>query len=782
MSSESSTAHINKGTPSSLESLQSLTNSALKAWHESETCPNTEKFCVQLRNLNLPEKLRLFSEYISIDVIHGACFTGAIRRYITLHHPTRESYSKTPNVLLRDVEQCIIAIHDSMKGRLHESEKDRLAYEVFIYERAMVEKRRKFNRKALILVDELRKIIDANEGLSREGLPHQLFTFPKSPLAYVDLQTGLLKSRLGEEPHITIGDEDGSEDMRKSILKACDDEFDPNKDDIMTASKVRYFVFMKILIQRDRNLLKPKPNHEEPWKKIDSIAIKIANNTPATNLGLVNLLNPTLKGETSGSGNVINEFAGAIIGVEQNIAKQDTNLIHTLLRETIGDLSLNSPLKTAANNGSNLSMFTGKTSRRYHTSREDKERYGFALECMSNGLPKIINTGNALADAVFGNSLRWEKISKPSPVDEKGNKLVADLVESVKSENEGKSIEGWLAKSTGHILKIDTALGSEFSEDTQTELMGQHKSVAAHVPVLNQYLSSYQPLPFLAEEKQKSGKKTKAKLRISKTTKVNRISMISKAIKDILQGLQTEGLLSDKDTPVMDSDKFNLLILPQRFKDKWTTKTLHYTLVFNSLHLERLATYYNVSRTLVETTALLSSYMRKLTNLLDKLGVLISMELLQALVTLSILREADREPNEDVANWLKVMITEIKEAGMDNPKQDIADGSWKHPSYERMFEDVNDALIQRSTSINGLIVHLENALFLVGNSTGQKVIANTPKNVSKLGPTEIIQELERLREGHLKNLTNEEHEFSPQKILATRLVSARLVQDFFESQ
>ena len=53
-------------------------------------------------------------------------------------------------------------------------------------------------------------------------------------------------------------------------------------------------------------------------------------------------------------------------------------------------------------------MFMQKTST-VIGSPEYIERIHFSVESMSNGVQKVINTNNALADAVFVNSLQWKK-------------------------------------------------------------------------------------------------------------------------------------------------------------------------------------------------------------------------------------------------------------------------------------------------------------------------------------------------------------------------------------
>lgn len=759
----------NEDFPHNLESIRDLTITASKAWHENERCDDTDLFCATASLLNLPETHRLLSGFIDIDPIHGACLIGALRRYITLHYKNDDPKSTTTSQLLRHVEQSIITLHESMKKAILESDQQKLAYEVIIYERVMVEKRRKFNSEALKRIGELREAIDRHGFIKRDNHPHQLFTFPEEPLAYVDLQTGLLRSRLDQKPHITLGDGKGhgdtSIDMTKSIRHAMKHTPNWEEGDIGTSSKVRYFVFMNILVKRDRfHDSNSKPQENEPWKSIEKIAFRIAEGS-ATNRGLIRLLAPVLKGESSGSDDIRKVYLSRLSEVKEKTSENDVDNIHTLLRRTVGDISLNNPLKTADNNASNLSMFMHKTST-VIGSPEYIERIQFAVESMSNGVQKIINTNNALADAVFVNSLRWEKISKPSP-----NKANTD-----------SNIERWLAKSTGHLIKIDTVLGSEFSESTQSELLVDVNTRQDDVGVLNQYMSGFQPLPFLAEEKQKSRSKSKPPMKISKTTKMNRISTISTCIKEILSGLETEGYLLEKDILYPDSDRYNLLILPQKFKDSWTLETLHYTLLFNSLHLNRLVTHWHVGRTMVTTTTLPGVYRTKMSNILDKIGVLIGMELLHSLTVLRIMKEVGVKTEAKVKDWLMALKDEIEDAGTIKGKLNNETRTWKHPSYERMFGDVDEVLNQHSTSVEGLSANLENGLFLVVNSLGTDIIQGVPRKASEHNSTELIQVLETLRSNHLDNLTNENHDFSPQKILATRLVSARLVQDFLDTQ
>lgn len=753
----------NEGFPQDRDSLRDLTICASMAWHENERCEHyTHPLCAKMGEFSLPETLKLLSDFMDIDPLHGACLIGALRRYITLHYKNDESEKRPTSQLLRNFEQSILTLYESFGRKEHESDEQKLAYEVLIYERAMVEKRRKSNVSALNSMNELRRIIDDEHGhISRADLLHQLFTFPRSPLAYVDLQTGLLRSRLGDRPYITIGEKDI--DMTESIHKACDGILDLASTDFNTSSRVRYFVFMKILIQRDRVTdKKTKPRKNEPWRNIDRYARKIAIKS-ATNKGLVRLIGPVLKGVTSGSGNVRDLYMENLTKVEKQISQIDVDDIHLLLRESVGDISLNNPLKTAANNLSNLSTFTGKAPSRIG-SKEEIERYNFSVECMSSGVPKIINTGNALADAVFANGLRWEKISKPAK----------------RAANSEVNIEQWLAKSTGHLVKIDISLGSEFSDASQLELSVNKNVSGDFVGVLNQYTSGYQPLPYLSEEKAKSGRKKN--LKISKTTKMNRISTISTCINEILSGLKYEEFLLEKDVSLLDSDRYNLLILPQECKESWSLDTLHYTLLFNSLHLNRLVTHWHIGRTMASTTTLQGVYRRKLDYVLNKIGVLIGMELLHALTVLSIIDEVGATTDETVRDWLKLLKTEIIDAGADKSRPGREDIPWRHPSYERMFNDVHEVLVNQPISVSGLSADLENALFLVVKSLGEDVIQGVPRDVSELNSTELIQVLETLRRQHLDNLTNKEHNFSPQKILATRLTSARLVQDFLDAQ
>lgn len=778
MSSESRTSigsnikpFLDEDFPCDLESLRDLTISASKAWHENERRKDTEVLCAKASLLNLSETLRLLSGFIDIDPIHGACLIGALRRYITLHYKNDDPESPTTSQLLRHVEQSIITLHESMKRTDLESDQQKLAYEVLIYERVMVEKRRKFNTEALKWIGKLREVINGHDehgSMIRDGFPHQLFTFPNFPLAYVDLQTGLLRSRLDLRPHITlgdgVGDGDVSIDMTKSIGQASEHAIKWERTDFGTSSKVRYFVFINTLVRRDRfHDQRSKPHEKKPWKSIGKIANQIAESS-ATNRGLIRLLAPVLKGESSGSDDIRKVYLSRLAEVKEKISYNDIDNIHTLLRRTVGDISLNNPLKTADNNSSNLSMLTQKTST-VIGSPEYIERIHFAVESMSNGVQKIINANNALADAVFVNSLRWEKISKPSP-----NKA-----------NTGNNIERWLAKSTGHLVKIDTVLGSEFSENTQSELLVDVNKVKDDIGVLNQYMSGFQPLPFLAEEKQKSRSRSKAPMKISKTTKMNRISTISTCIREILSGLETEGYLLEKDILYPDSDRYNLLILPQRFKDSWTLETIHYTLLFNSLHLNRLVTQWHVGRTMISTTTLPGVYKTKMRNIFDKIGVLIGMELLHSLTVLCIMEEVGAKTEANVRDWLMALGAEIKDAGAIKGKPNNETRTWKHPSYERMFGDVDEVLNQHSISVEGLSANLENGLFLVVNSLGTDLIQGVPGEVSELNSTELIQVLETLRSKHLDNLTNGNHNFSPQKILATHLASARLVQDFLDS-
>lgn len=263
---------------------------------------------------------------------------------------------------------------------------------------------------------------------------------------------------------------------------------------------------------------------------------------------------------------------------------------------------------------------------------------------------------------------------------------------------------------------------------------------------------------------------------------MNRISTISTCINEILSGLKYEEFLLEKDVSLLDSDRYNLLILPQECKESWSLDTLHYTLLFNSLHLNRLVTHWHIGRTMASTTTLQGVYRRKLDYVLNKIGVLIGMELLHALTVLSIIDEVGATTDETVRDWLKLLKTEIIDAGADKSRPGREDIPWRHPSYERMFNDVHEVLVNQPISVSGLSADLENALFLVVKSLGEDVIQGVPRDVSELNSTELIQVLETLRRQHLDNLTNKEHNFSPQKILATRLTSARLVQDFLDAQ
>lgn len=755
--------------PHDRESLRKLSIRASKFWHENLRCKDyTQPICEKIGEFSLPETLSLLSEFMDIDPIHGACLIGALRRYITLHYKKDESESRINSKLLRHFEQSIITLHESFRRKDRESHDQKVAYEILIYERVMVEKRRKFNADALKWIngeeDGLRDVIKTHQSISRKDIPHQLFTFPQSPLAYVDLQTGLLRSRLGETPRITIGDNDSRVDMTESIRKACDDSFDKKSTDFETSSKVRYFVFMNILVKRDRKYNQSsKPHGKGPWERLEKIANQIAESSD-TNQHLIRLMASVLKGEPSGSDYIRDLYLGKLSEIKGKISRNDIDDIHTLLRKTVGDISLNNPLKTADNNSSNMAMFTGKSAIEVIGSPEDIDRSHFAMECMSNGVQKIINTSNALSDAIFANSLRWEKISKPSP----------------SKANMDQNIERWLAKSTGHLVKIDTILGSEFSEGTQSELCADANAPRDVVGILNQYMSGYQPLPFLAEEKHKSRSRSKAPMKISKTTKMNRISTISTCVKEILGGLEAEGHLLEKDILNLGSDRYNLLILPQKFKHRWTLETLHYTLVFNSLHLERLVTHWHLGRTMITTTTLPGTYKVKMESILDKIGVLIGMELLHALTALRIIKEVGGRAEANVKDWLMALSAEIKDAGGEKGKPN-SETRWKHPSYGRMHRDVREVLNQRSTSVEGLSADLENGLFLVVKSLGKDVIQGVPSKVSDLNSTELIHILETLRSQHIDNLTNKDHNSSPQKILATRLASARLVQDFRDS-
>lgn len=760
-----------EGFPQDRDSLRDLTISASRAWHENERCEDTHTLCKTIANLSLSETVRTLFESLDNAPCEAACLIGALRRYITLHYKNDEGETRTINRLVRNFEQSIITLHESYKRMERGSDAQKLAYEVLIYERAMVEKRRKSNLSALNLISELREIIDEKHGdISRANLLHQLFTFPQSPLAYVDLQTSLLRSRLGEQPYITVGKKDI--DMTRSIQLACDEVLIRENTDFGTASKIRYFVFMKILIHRDRvNENTAKPHDVEPWESIENNARDIAMNC-STNIGLVRLLKPVLNNESSGSGKIRSEHLEKLYSVKEQISQGGVDKIHLLLRETVGDLSLNNPLKTDANKGSNLSFFDRRTNFSYGRAKPSRaldgetERHRFAVECMSNGLPKIINAGNALSDAVFANTLRWEKISNPAK----------------RADGEGDNIAHWLAKSTGHLIKIDTSLGSEFSDISQSELNANKNVKTDFVGILNQYMSGYQPLLYLTEEKSKSGKRKNRNLKISKTLKMNRISAISTCLNEILSGLVTEGYLFNKRIPILESDRYNLLILPQDAKDSWTLSTLHYTLLFNSLHLNRLVTHWHIGRTMVSTTTVSGVYKSKLTNVMDKIGVLLGMELLHELTVLSILDEVEYKSDDKVKEWLSAMLQEITEAGAINDDSERKHVTWKHPSYKRMFRDTTDVAMRNLNPAKNMATDLKNALFLVVKSLGEDGIQGVPRNVSELNSTELIQVLETLRRQHLDNLTNKEHNFSPQKILATRLTSAQLVHDFLHAQ
>ena len=191
-----------------------------------------------------------------------------------------------------------------------------LAYEVLIYERVMVEKRRKFNTEALKRIGELRKAIGRHASITRDDFPHQLFTFPEEPLAYVDLQTGLLRSRLDQRPYITLGDGKGdgddSIDMTKSLRHATKHAPDWKESDFSTSSKVRYFVFMNVLVRRDRyHEQHSKSPEKEPWKRLGEIATQIAEGSD-TNRGLIRLLAPVLKGENSGSDDIRKAYLSSL--------------------------------------------------------------------------------------------------------------------------------------------------------------------------------------------------------------------------------------------------------------------------------------------------------------------------------------------------------------------------------------------------------------------------------------------------------------------------------------
>ena len=108
------------------------------------------------------------------------------------------------------------------------------------------------------------------------------------------------------------------------------------------------------------------------------------------------------------------------------------------------------------------------------------------------------------------------------------------------------------------------------------------------VGVLNQYMSGYQPLTVSRRRKAQISEQVQAINENFQNHKNEPDQYHLDMHQRNIEGLETEGYLLEKDIIYPDSDRYNLLILPQRFKDSWTPETLHYTLLFNSLHLNRL--------------------------------------------------------------------------------------------------------------------------------------------------------------------------------------------------
>ena len=776
-----------------------LLNFALKcqiSWIHNEQNDAIERFATDFLNLNEARRRVLLMKANATSPLALACFLAAVRGYGTLFWRNKRFFRDQDEKRDHQHKEVLDSINEMIlfldAQEWNDTSEKKMAYQLILhYEKAMIEKLNKNFFSALNLVNEvIESQLNVKSKHDLETIPHQIFTFGKAS-TYAELQIYLIRSRLGK---LEIFDGKKIGDIHSDMAEKFHHIKRNDGWRFGQLSAVRYFVYMDVLLLREFESEYTEMHDKTQRNGIDFSTMYDHISKHFADVDIVKLRSKSFGRTNKETLEIKRQHYSNLERVLrplhshrflENDIKNKKSLVKDL--RIVGDLSQNNPYNPRSLDYSNLTMFWNNrvdftewyqaNAYRFERGSHTSQTPFFSLQVMSKSPASNINWANANADAIFLHSLRSEKIMRSETIrDLQSDSIEFEKFVSKHFENGKKTsqfYELFLQKSTGQLEGLDFELEASLPEpfmQTVLEKFEDSAGLQSSVKFMNHFSNSYPVYHFLSEYR--TSLKNLKSIGIQKTLKINRLNAIGRGMSEI------ESILAESDKERRSlAERYNLHVLPRHGEQDYNQQQLlHYKLFFVIVRIQELMVRLQECRILHARTTINVRYTRKLGTLLRKYACLLLFETIYASRTLNLLSE---EP--DVHN-IKTLLGQYKNEV--NLKKDVKGAHWMFEKLLNEIEIVEMMLTNQSEPHKTLDeIYFMGLEILKTNHPSQLKKANNelpfdfPGSLAELNRNNIRQ----MRSGFASMLLDQNHEFCSVKLLTSRILSARLVQDFKDS-
>ena len=776
-----------------------LLNFALKcqiSWIHNEQNDAIERFATDFLNLNEARRRVLLMKANATSPLALACFLAAVRGYGTLFWRNKRFFRDQDEKRDHQNKEVLDSINEMIlfldAQEWNDTSEKKMAYQLILhYEKAMIEKLNKNFFSALNLVNEvIESQLDARSKHDLETIPHQLFTFGKAS-TYAELQIYLIRSRLGK-PDIFDGKKIG--DIHSDMAEKFHHIKRNDGWRFGQLSAVRYFVYMDVLLLREFESEYTEMHDKTQRNGIDFSTMYDHISKHFADVDIVKLRSKSFGRTNKETLEIKRQHYSnleRVLGplLSRRFLDSDSRNRKGLVKDlkTVGDLSQNNPYNPRSLDYSNLTMFWNNrvdftewyqaNAYRFQREFDGSQTPFFSLQVMSKSPASNINWANANADAIFMHSLRNEKIMRSETI----RHLQPDSIEFEKfiskhfqnGENTSQFFELFLQKSTGQLEGLDFGLKANLPESFMQSVLEKIEN-SAHlqhsVEFMNHFSNSYPVYHFLSEYgKNLNNLKS---VGVQKTLKINRLNAIGRGMSEI------ESILADSEKERRSlAERYNLHVLPRHGEQDYTQQQLlHYKLFFVIVRIQELMVRLQECQILHARTTINVRYTRKVGSLLRKYACLLLFETIYASTTLKLISE-----KPDVSK-LNTLLNQYKHEV--NLKRDVKGAHWM---FEKLLNEI--AMVQRMLTNQSESHKMLDEIYFMAleifktkhpsqlKEANDKLPYDFPDSLGEMNSENIHD----MRSGFASVLLDQRQEFCSLNLLTSRILSARLVQDFKDS-
>ena len=776
-----------------------LLNFALEcqiSWIHNEQNDAIERFAADFLKLGEARRRVVLMRANATSPLGLACFLAAVRGYGTLFWRNKRFFREQDEKEEHQNKEVLDSINEMIlfldAQEWNGPGKAKVAHQLILhYEKAMIEKLNKNFFSALNHVKEvIESQLDPKPNHDLETIPHQLFTFGKAS-TYAELQIYLIRSRLGK-PEIFDGEK--IEHIHRDMAEKFHHIKKNDGWKFGQLSAVRYFVYMDVLLLREFESEYTEMHDKKLRDGIDFSTMYNYISNHFSNIDIVKLRSKSFGRTNKETLEIKRQHYSNLERVlrpllSRRLLDSDSRNRKSLVKNLriVGDLSQNNPYNPRSLDYSNLTMFWNNrvdftewyqaNDYRFQKEFDGSQTPFFSLQVMSKSPASNINWANANADAIFLHSLRNEKIMRSDTIRD----LQPDSIEFEKfvskhfenGKNTFQFFELFLQKSTGQLEGLDFELKASLPEPFMQIVLEKFENSAglkSSVEFMNHFSNSYPVYHFLSEYG-KNPNNLKS-VGVQKTLKINRLNAIGRGMSEI------ESILADSDKERRSlAERYNLHVLPRHGEQDYTQQQLlHYKLFFVIARIQELMIRLQECQILHARTTINVRYTRKVGTLLRKYACLLLFEAIYASRTLNLLSEGP-----DV-HKIKTLLGQYKNEV--NLKKDVKGAHWM---FEKLLNEI--AMVQRMLTNQSESHKMLDEIYFMAleifktkhpsqlKEANDKLPFEFPDSLADMNTEKIYQ----MRSLFASVLLDREHEFCSLKLLTSRILYARLVQDFKDS-